>query len=63
LVEITAPVVKIDYASRIVTLRGPQGQLRVIRVDPSVPGLDAIKPGDTVVTELTRAVAVSVKHL
>ena len=63
LVEITAPVVKIDYASRIVTLRGPQGRLRVIKVDPSVPGLDAIRPGDTVVTELTRAVAVSVKHL
>jgi Cu/Ag efflux protein CusF len=63
LVEITAPVVKIDYANRIVTLKGPQGQLRVIKVDASVPGLDAIKPGDTVVTEVTRAVAVNVKPL
>jgi hypothetical protein len=63
LVELTAPVAKIDYANRIVTLRGPQGQSRIIRVNPSVPGLDAIKPGDTVVVELTRAVAVSVKHI
>jgi hypothetical protein len=41
----------------------PSSMVLVIQVDPSVPGLDAIRAGDTVVTELTRAVAVSVKHL
>ena len=63
LVEMTAPVTKIDYANRIVTLTGPNGDVHVVRVDPSVPGLNAIKPGDRVVVELTLAVAVSVKHL
>jgi hypothetical protein len=62
LIELTAPVTKIDYANRIVTLTGPKGDVHVIRVDPSVPGLNAIKPGDRVVVELTRAVAVSVKR-
>jgi len=62
LIELTAPVTKIDYANRIVTLKGPKGDIHVVRVDPSVPGLNAIKPGDRVVVELTRAVAVSVKR-
>jgi hypothetical protein len=62
LVELTAPVTRIDYANRIVTLTGPKGDLHVVRVDASVPGLNAIKPGDKVVVELTRAVAVSVKR-
>jgi len=62
LIELTAPVTKIDYANRVVTLTGPKGDVHVIRVDPSVPGLNAIKPGDRVVVELTRAVAVSVKR-
>jgi hypothetical protein len=61
-IEMTAPVTKIDYANRIVTLMGPKGDIHVVRVDPSVPGLNAIKPGDRVVVELTRAVAVSVKR-
>jgi hypothetical protein len=62
LIELTAPVVNIDYVNRIVTLKGPKGDLHVVRVDPSVPGLNSIKPGDKVVAELTRAVAVSVKR-
>ena len=62
LIEMTAPVTKIDYANRIVTIVGPKGDVHVVRVDPSVPGLNAIKPGDKVVVELTRAVAVSVKR-
>lgn len=62
LIEMTAPVTKIDYANRIVTLVGPKGDVHVVRVDQSVPGLNAIKPGDKVVVELTRAVAVSVKR-
>ena len=49
LIEMTAPVTKIDYANRIVTLTGPRGDVHVVRVDPSVPGLNAIKPGDKVV--------------
>lgn len=62
LIEMTAPVTKIAYANRIVTLVGPKGDVHVVRVDPSVPGLNAIKPGDKVVVELTRAVAVNVKR-
>lgn len=62
LIEMTAPVTKIDYANRIVTLVGPKGDVHVVRVDPSVPGLNGIKPGDKVVVELTRAVAVNVKR-
>jgi hypothetical protein len=62
LIEVTAPVLKIDYAARMVTVKGPEGLPRTISVDPSVQGLDTIKPGDMVVMELTRAVAVSVKQ-
>jgi hypothetical protein len=50
----------IDYAKRSVTLRGPQGNRRVVKVDDSVQRLNDVKPGDEVVVRHTEAVAIAI---
>jgi hypothetical protein len=59
-VEVTATVVNVDYANRVVTFNGPNGTTRNIKIAPSVQGLDTIQSGDRVVILLTRAVAIDV---
>jgi hypothetical protein len=59
-VELTAQVETIDYAKRSVTLRGPQGNRRVVKVDDSVQRLNDVKPGDEVVVRHTEAVAIAI---
>ena len=58
-VELTARVEAIDLAARTVTLRGPEGNVRVVTVDESVERLDAVKPGDEVVVRHTQALALT----
>lgn len=60
-VEITATVEAIDYAKRTVTLRGPAGKTKTIKVDPSVKRFKQIKKGDEVVVRHTEALAISVQ--
>ena len=60
-VEITDTVAAINYHKRLITFAGVNGQRRTIAVDPSVPGLDQIHVGDSVVLLVTRAVAVNVQ--
>jgi hypothetical protein len=60
-VEITATVKSVDYQNRIVTLYGPAGTIRPITVNPTVPGLDTVKPGDRVVMLVTEALAIDVQ--
>ena len=60
-VEITAKVEAIDYAKRTVTLKGPEGKTRTIKVDPSVKRFREIKKGDEVVVRHTEALAISVR--
>ena len=60
-VEITDTVAAINYHKRLITFTGVNGQRRTIAVDPSVPGLDQIHVGDSVVLLVTRAVAVNVQ--
>ncbi len=57
-VEMTARVEAVDLAARTVTLRGPDGGIRVIQVDDSVRRLDEVKPGDEVVIRHTQALAI-----
>lgn len=57
-VEMTARVEAVDLAARKVTLRGPDGRLRVIQVDDRVRSLDEVKPGDEVVIRHTQALAI-----
>ena len=59
--EVTATVEAIDYAARTVTLRGPEGNARTIKVDPSVKRLNDVKKGDQVVARYTEGLAISVK--
>lgn len=60
--ELTAKVTAIDYAKRTVTLRGPEGRTRTIKVDPAVKRFQEIKAGDEVVVRHTEALAISVQR-
>ena len=60
-VEVTGTVEAIDYAKRTVTLKGPEGKTRTIKVDPSVKRLAEVKKGDQVVARYTEAIAISVQ--
>jgi len=59
--EITAKVQEIDYKKRIVTLKGPQGNLRAFKVDKSVENFDKVKAGDELVLRVTDALAIAVE--
>lgn len=59
-VEVSANVESIDYASRVVKLRGPEGKLFTLKAGPEIERLDEVKKGDTVVARLTEAVSVRV---
>ena len=59
-VEVTATVEKIDYKTRLVTLKGPDGNTKTIKVDPRVKRLAEVKVGDQIVFRHTEAVAIRV---
>jgi hypothetical protein len=59
--EITAKVQEIDVKKRIVTLKGPEGNVRAFKVDKSVENLDKVKAGDELVVRVTDAVAIAVE--
>jgi len=59
-VEVSANVEKIDYQRRLITLKGPEGNVRTIKVDPRVKRLNEIKVGDDIVLRRTEAVALEV---
>jgi hypothetical protein len=56
-VEMTAKVEAVDGIARTVTLRGPEGNVRTVKVDESVKRFDEVKPGDEVVIRHTQALA------
>ena len=56
IVQVSAVVEAVDPASRQITLRGPLGESRTMRVAEDVK-LDAIKPGDSVTIAHTQALA------
>jgi hypothetical protein len=57
-VEMTARVEAVDLAARKVTLRGPDGGLRVVQVADRVRRLDEVRVGDEVVIRHTQALAI-----
>src|SRR5262249_3645685 len=59
-VEVSASVEKIDYQRRLITLKGPEGNVRTLKVDPRVKRLNEIKVGDDIVLRRTEAVALEV---
>jgi Cu/Ag efflux protein CusF len=59
-VEVKAAVVAIDYQTRKVTLKGPEGKVIHVTAGPEVKRLNEVKVGDSVVAHLTRAVSIEV---
>jgi hypothetical protein len=58
---VSATVQAVDQEKRIVTLKGPEGNVFDIKVGPEVRNLAQVKPGDIVVAKYFEAVAVEVK--
>lgn len=59
-VQITATVEAIDYKARTVTLKGPEGNMRTLKVGPDAKRFDQVKKGDQVTVNVTEATAISV---
>jgi hypothetical protein len=60
-VEIVATVDAIDYKARTVTLRGPEGNTRTLKVGPEAKRFDNVKKGDEVYVSYTETTAISVQ--
>ncbi len=60
-VEVTGKVEAINYQKRTVTLKGPEGKTKTIKVGPSVKRFNEVKKGDEVVLRYTEAMAISVQ--
>jgi len=58
--EVTAVVEAIDYQTRAVTLKGPEGKVYHVKAGPEVKRLNQIKKGDTVVARYSQALAIKV---
>jgi hypothetical protein len=58
--ELTATIKAIDQAKRTVTLAGPAGSTRILKVGPDVD-LTKVQPGDDVVVRYTQALALMVE--
>ncbi|UCG67221.1 MAG: hypothetical protein JSW12_09645 [Deltaproteobacteria bacterium] len=59
-VTITATVEALDLASRMVTLKGPEGNTITFRADDRVKNLPQVKVGDQVLAEYYESVAIQV---
>jgi len=51
----------IDKANQKVKLKGPDGQVATVKVDPSIGDLTKIKVGDKIRVSYTKALAISVQ--
>jgi len=61
LVTVTATVQAVDQAKRIVTLKGPEGEVFDLKVGSEVRNLPQVKAGDLVVVKYFEAVAIEVR--
>jgi hypothetical protein len=59
-IDISASVQSVDRVNRTVTLKGPEGNVKTLRVDSSVAAFNSLHVGDTVHVRYTEAMAVSV---
>jgi hypothetical protein len=60
-VKIKATVEKVDVSTRMVTLKGPKGNLMTFKADEAVKNLEQVKVGDKVVAQYLESVAVFVR--
>jgi Cu/Ag efflux protein CusF len=61
-VSMTATVEKIDLATRLVTLRGPDGKVDTITVSENVKNLPQVKVGDRVIVAFFESLAFEVRR-
>ena len=59
-VEISATVQKIDRDKRELTLTGPEGKTKMVKVPEEVKKFDSLKEGDQVVVTATKSLAIQV---
>lgn len=60
-VEVVATVVAIDKENMKVKLKGPDGNVLTVKVDPAMGNLENIKVGDNIHARYTEALAISVQ--
>ncbi len=60
-VEIQATVTAIDKAKRTVTVKGPQGKIRTLKVGPEARNFDQVKVGDMITLTYAEAVTLSLE--
>jgi hypothetical protein len=58
---LTAKIEAINYRARTVTLKGPAGQSKTLKVGSNVKNFKAVKKGDEVVVRFTEALAIIVE--
>jgi hypothetical protein len=58
--EITASVTAIDYATRVVSVVDPHGDIVTFKVAPQAEGLENVHVGDQVVAKFSEAVVITV---
>jgi len=61
-ITMKATVEAIDYETRMVVLRGPEGNTLTTKVDEQVKRFNEIRLGDEIVVQYTRAFAISVRE-
>lgn len=59
--EVTATVEKIDYKTRMITLKGPEGKTITTRVDESATRFKDVKKGDMIYMQFTEELAIRVE--
>ncbi len=60
-IRVSAAVQAIDKAKRLVTLKGPEGNVFVVQAGPEVRNFDQIKVGDLVVVRYVEALTLELK--
>jgi len=60
-VKVTAIVQSVDKANRLVTLKGPEGNVFAIQAGPEVKNFDQIKAGDEVAARYIEALTLTLK--
>lgn len=60
-IDISAIVQAIDRTNRTLTLKGPEGKVKTIKVDDFIKAFDSLKVGDNIHVQYTEAMAISVE--
>ncbi len=60
-VTVSATIEAIDKASRLITLKGPKGNVATVYADDSIKRFDELKVGDTVSATYYESIAVNVR--